>query len=128
MIVGKNDRLNLTNRKDKYNQISVAQWGNAPKMQRLFVFCTNLHKRFLDLFRGMYYLGRRGLDCKAESVFNGRFMAFNDATFAIKAHSSYGFHFLNHLTADGTCLLRGKVAVVTLLKIYAYFSWCSIGY
>ena len=115
MIVGKNDRLNLTNRKDKYNQISVAQWGNAPKMQRLFVFWTNLHKRALDSFRGMYYWGRRGLDRKAKSVSNACFMAFNDTTFALEVQSSYGFNLLNHLTADRTGLLGGKVTVVTLL-------------
>ena len=73
-------------------------------MQRLFVFWTNLHKRALDSFRGMYYWGRRGLDRKAKSVFNGRFMAFNDTTFALEVQSSYGFNLFDHLAADRTCL------------------------
>ena len=33
-------------------------------------------------------------------------------------------HLLYHLAADRTGLAAGKVAVVTLLEVYAYFPWC----
>ena len=88
-------------------------------MQRLFVFWTNLHKRALDSFRGMYYWGKPGLYREVKSVSNGDFVAINPAIVPIETQSSYGFNLLNHLTADRTGLLSSKVAVVTLLKIYA---------
>jgi len=34
-------------------------------------------------------------------------------------------HLLNHLAADGACLLGGEVAVVALVEVYAYFPWCT---
>ena len=34
-------------------------------------------------------------------------------------------HLLNHLTTDGTSLLRGEVTVVALLKVYTNFT-CSL--
>ena len=34
---------------------------------------------------------------------------------------SYGTDDVDHLAADGTCLTAGKVAVVTLLEVNAYF-------
>ena len=33
-------------------------------------------------------------------------------------------HLLNHLTADGTGFTAGKLTVVTLVQLYADFSWC----
>ena len=35
----------------------------------------------------------------------------------LKMHSSYRTHYINHLAADWTCLLRSKVTVVALLKV-----------
>ena len=35
-------------------------------------------------------------------------------------------HFLDHLTADGTGLLRGQIAVVALLEVDANLPWLSI--
>ena len=32
----------------------------------------------------------------------------------------YRTHYVDHLTADGACLLGGQVTVVALLKAYAY--------
>ena len=32
-------------------------------------------------------------------------------------YGSCGVHFLDHLSADRTCLLRGEFAVVTLLEV-----------
>ena len=63
-------------------------------MQRLSVFWANLHKRVLGSFGGMYFRGKLGLYRKPKSVFNGRFMAFNDTTFAFEVQSSYGFNLL----------------------------------
>ena len=40
----------------------------------------------------------------------------------LKLHSSYRTHYINHLAAYGTSLLRSQVAVVALLQIYAHFS------
>lgn len=40
----------------------------------------------------------------------------------LKLHSSYRTHYIDHLTADRTGLLRSKVAVVALLKIYTNLS------
>ena len=40
----------------------------------------------------------------------------------LKLHSSYRIHYINHLAAYGTSLLRSQVAVVALLQIYAHFS------
>ena len=40
----------------------------------------------------------------------------------LKMHSSYRTHYINHLAAYGTGLLRSQVAVVALLQIYAHFS------
>jgi len=37
---------------------------------------------------------------------------------------SYGTHLLNHLTADGTGFTAGELTVVTLVQLYADFSWC----
>lgn len=33
-------------------------------------------------------------------------------------YGSCGAHFLDHLSADRTCLLRGELAVVTVLKVH----------
>ena len=35
----------------------------------------------------------------------------------LKPRASYGCHVLDHLTADGTCLLGGEIAVVALLEV-----------
>lgn len=40
----------------------------------------------------------------------------------LKLHSLYRTHYINHLAAYGTSLLRSQVAVVALLQIYAHFS------
>ena len=34
-------------------------------------------------------------------------------------------HFLNHLTADGTCLLGGEIAVVALLEVDTNLGGCT---
>ena len=39
---------------------------------------------------------------------------------------SYRAHDVDHLAADGACLLGGQVAVVTLLEVHAYLPWLSI--
>ena len=38
----------------------------------------------------------------------------------------YRAHDVDHLTADGACLLGGQVTVVALLEAYAYLPWRSI--
>jgi len=35
------------------------------------------------------------------------------------------YHLLDHLAADGACLLGGEVAVVALVEVYANFPWCT---
>ena len=42
----------------------------------------------------------------------------------LKLHSSYRTHYINHLAAYGTSLLRSQVAVVALLQIDAHLPWC----
>lgn len=42
----------------------------------------------------------------------------------LKMHSSYRTHYINHLAAYGTSLLRSQVAVVALLQIDAHLLWC----
>ena len=39
--------------------------------------------------------------------------------------SSYGYHLLDHLAADGTGLARGEIAVVALLEVDANLPWCT---
>jgi len=43
-----------------------------------------------------------------------------DTALPLKMHSSYGSHYVDHLAADGTGLLRGQVTVVTLLQVDAH--------
>ena len=42
-----------------------------------------------------------------------------------KSHSSYGVHIVDHLTADGTCLLGGEIAVVALLEVDTNLGGCT---
>ena len=42
----------------------------------------------------------------------------------LKLHSSYRTHYINHLAAYGTSLLRSQVAVVALLQVDADLLWC----
>ena len=44
-------------------------------------------------------------------------MPFGNPTRSLKLRASYGFHVLDHLTADGACLTGGELAVVALLEV-----------
>ena len=73
-------------------------------MQRLSGFWTNLHKRVLGSFGGMYFWGKLGLYREAKSVSNACFMAFNDTTFTLEVQSSYGFNLLENVYIMGLIL------------------------
>ena len=73
-------------------------------MQRLSGFWTNLHKRVLVSFGGMYYWGKPRLYREVKSVSNACFMAFNDTTFAFEVQSSYGFNLLENVYIMGLIL------------------------
>ena len=45
-----------------------------------------------------------------------------------KSGMSYGAHDVDHLAANGTGLLGGQVAVITLLQVHAHFCGRSVGY
>ena len=58
-------------------------------------------------------------------VVNGGFMTVYDAVCSLEKdlfHGSYGRHDIDHLTADRACLTGGEIAVVALIKSYAYFA------
>ena len=59
---------------------------------------------------GLNLYGQLKLICKF------LFMPIKPPVFACKVHMSYRTDVINHLTADRTCLLRGKIAVVALLE------------
>ena len=50
-------------------------------------------------------------------------MAHSISVYPLKTRISFGYHVLDHLTADGTRLTRREIAVVTFLEVYANLSW-----
>ena len=45
-------------------------------------------------------------------------MPFGNPTRSLKLRASYGFHVLDHLTADRACLTGGELTVIALLEVY----------
>ena len=61
------------------------------------------------------------LYCDACYVSHFNFMPQCCSVSPLETHRSYGCHLLDHLAADRTSLLAGKIAVITVLEVNADF-------
>ena len=58
------------------------------------------------------------------NILNAHTMPDRRAAFPREARSMYGTHLLHHLTAYGTGLTAGQIAVIALLEVYADLGSC----
>ena len=67
------------------------------------------------IYTGLYPLG---------NILNAHTVPDRRAAFPCEAQSMYGTHLLHHLTAYGTGLTAGQIAVIALLEVYADLGSC----
>ena len=80
----------------------------------------DLENSVVKLIKTAWICGFRTLYRQGVLICNDHFLVLFLPVCPAEFNVSYRAHYVDHLAADGACLLGGQVAVVALLEVHAY--------